>query len=121
MKKLIWLLSILLMIVTLGMVVLYGASGHRVNLENTETVRYILLAILFLSTAICLILYIYKKSKLLRKIAIGTLALTLVSFIYLFYEIFKVEMGDLAGLIPIGVLLIVMFLDIRVLYYLLKQ
>ena len=121
MKKIIWLLSILLLIVALGMVVLYGASGHRVNLDDTGTLSYLLLTILYLSTAIILILYVYKKGELLRKVVIGALFLTLISFLYLFYEIFKVEIGDSAGLIPIGVLLIVMLLDIRFLYSLLKQ
>jgi hypothetical protein len=121
MNKTIWLLSIFLLIVVLGMVVLYGASGHRVNLEDTENLKYILLIVLYLSTTINLIFYIYKKSELLRKIVIGVLALTLASFLYLLYEIFKVKIGDSAGLIPIGILLIVIFLDIRVLYHLLKQ
>ena len=121
MKKTIWLLSIFLLIVVFGMVVLYGASGHRVNLEDTETLKYILLIVLYLSTTISLIFYVYKKGELLGKIVIGVLALTLVSFLYLLYEIFKVEIGDSAGLIPIGILLIAMFLDIKALYHLLKQ
>ena len=121
MKKIIGLLSILLVLTALGMIVLYGASGHSVNLKDIETVKYLFLIVLYVSTSIVLLLYNYKNSSNLKVISKGCLVLTLISLLYLLYEILKVKIGDVAGVIPVLILFTIVFLDIRVLYYLLKK
>ena len=121
MKKMIWLLSILLIIFSLGMIILLGASGHSIYFNNFETLKYLGLIILYLSTSVFLIVYIYKKSSKIKKITKTLLLLVFISFLYLFYEIFKVKIGDYFALIPIVILLGMIILNIKIFFFLLKE
>jgi len=119
MKKTIWIFSVLLMILSLLILMLIGGSGHSIKLMSTEGLTYVGTITLYLSTSIFLIAYMYKKSMFLKKVATTLLSLTLISILYFFYEIFEIE-GYLV-LIPIGILLIITVLDIKILLYLLKD
>lgn len=120
MRKLIFILIVFLILFSFGMIVLYCASGHRVNFKNFETLIYLLLAFLYSLTALMLLIFNYKKKVLIKNISIVSVFLTIMSFSYLFYEIFKIKIGDFFALIPIMMMVIILFLSIRVLYYLLN-
>lgn len=118
MRKLIFILIVFLILFSLGMIVLYGASGHRMNFQDFESIMILFFIFLFLFTAITLLIFNYKKSGLVRKISLISIFFTLMSFIYFFYEILKVKIGDFFALIPIMILIAVFILSIKVLYYL---
>ncbi|WP_299334922.1 hypothetical protein [uncultured Psychroserpens sp.] len=121
MKNTIRILSVLLFIISLGMMVLYGASGHIIKITGTENLIDQFFFAVNVFSAIILMIYSFKKGRLLKKVTILVLLLTLVSLIYIFYEILKVKMSDLSGLIPILILLIALLLDIKVLKFLLSK
>jgi hypothetical protein len=120
MRKLIFILIVLLILFSFGMVVLYGASGHSVNFKNVETLIYLLLVFLYSLTALILLIFNYKKKVLIKNVSIASVFLTIISFSYLFYEIFKIKIGDFFALIPIMMMIIILFLSVRILYYLLN-
>jgi hypothetical protein len=113
-------LSILLFIVSFGIVILLLATGHEVNFKDTESQKVIFLIILYLITGVLIIAYVSMKKRLLKKVIIFFLLLILISLFYLLYLFYDIKAVSYEALIPVGILLIVMFLDIKVLYYLLK-
>jgi len=118
MKKSIYLLSVLLFVFAFFMVVLYGASGHSVNLEDSDSMLYLSIGGLYLLTAITLLLFNVKQLAFLKKGVIILIVLVLFSILYFFYEISKVKTADFAALIPISILLIVVGFSIKILYWL---
>lgn len=109
------ILSILLLVLSLFMIVLYGASGHAVNTKNPGTVIYIGLFVIYLLTAVVLVVFNRKGGELYRKGAIVLTFASLLSIFYFFYEILKVPIGDYAAFIPILLLMVIVFFCIRVL------
>ncbi len=121
MRKLIWIFSICLIIFSLGIIVIYGASGHKFDLNKLDNQIYLFLILLYSSSAITLILKLYKKTLLITRILITLLFLVLVSFLYFFYEIFSIKIGDLSAIVPIFLGLSIVFMNIKILIYFIKN
>jgi len=115
------ILSILLFVLSFGIVVLLFATGHEVNFKDIESQKVLFLIALYLITGAFIVTYMSLKKRFLKKLIIFFLILILISLFYLFYLFYDIKAENYEVLIPIGVLLVVMFLDIKVLYYLLKQ
>lgn len=121
MRKIIWLYSILLFLFSLGMLTLQGASGHKLNFDDQGTLIYMAVFLIFLLTSILLIVFIYKQSILIKSLSTGFNFLTILSLLYLFYEIIQVKIGDFSALIPIIFMGILTLIGCKILYYLLKE
>lgn len=121
MRKTIFILIVLLILFSTGMVILYGASGHKININNYETQKYLLSSSLYVLTSLMLLVFVYKKITLVKKISIGLLFVTILSFIYLVYEILKVKIGDFFALIPILMMFSILYLSIKVMIHLIKN
>ena len=121
MKTLFWIFSIVLFTMSFGMIVLYGASGHGFNLNDGETLKSIGIIFLYVVTGITLIWFRSSNQHKLRKILITLLSLVFASFIYLFFEIFHVKIGDYAAMFPIFLLFLSTLLCARILYLLIRS
>lgn len=119
--KIIWILSILFVFVAFGIVVLIGASGHRISIKNSGAEDIFALLILYTITPILLILYRYRKGTILKNFIRVVLFLTFLSLLYLLYIAFEEKIGDYFALIPISILLFTTFLNIIVLISLNKK
>ena len=115
------ILSILLFVLSFGIVVLLFATGHEVSFRDIEGQKVLFLIVLYLTTDAFIVTYMILKKRFLKKLIIFFLILILISLFYLFYLFYDIQAENYEVLIPIGLLLVVMFLDIKVLYYLLKQ
>jgi len=116
-----FILIVLLILFSIGMIILYGASGHKININNFETQKYLLSASLYALTSLMLLILVYKNKPLIKNISIGLLFVTVLSFVYLFYEILKVKIGDFFALIPMSMMLLILYLSIKVMVYLIKD
>jgi hypothetical protein len=121
MRKTMFILIALLILFSIGMIILYGASGHRINIYNYETQKYLLSVSLYTLTSSMLLIFVYKQKSLIKNISIGLLFLTVLSFVYLFYEMVKVKIGDFFALLPISMILIILYLSIKVIVCLIKN
>lgn len=119
--KIIWILSILFILIALGIMILIGASGHRISIKNSGSEDVFALLILYIITPILLILYRYRKGTILKNLIRTVLFLTLLSLLYLLYVAFKEKIGDYSALIPISILLFTTFLNIMALISLRKK
>lgn len=120
MRKIIWLYSILLFLFSIGMLVLQGTSGHKLNFDDRGTLIYVTVFLIFLSTSILLIIYNCKQSIFVKKLSTGFNVLTILSLLYLFYEITQVKIGDFFALIPIICMGTLTLIGCRILYYLVR-
>ncbi len=121
MTKLIRIFSVLLIIFSLGMIILFGASGHKFDLNKHDNQVYLLFILLYLSSAIVLFFSLYKESLIMKRIAVTLLFLILISFIYLFYEIVSITIGDFSAIIPIIFSLVIIYMDIKILSILISS
>ncbi|XDZ55857.1 hypothetical protein FlaCF_2905 [Flavobacterium tructae] len=121
MTKLIRIFSVLLIIFSLGMIILFGASGHKFDLHKHDNQVYLLLIFLYLSSAIILFFSLYQKSLIIKRIVVILLFLILLSFLYIFYEIVSITIGDFSAIIPIVFGLLIIFMDLKILSILISS
>ncbi len=121
MKKTIYILSILLYLFAFFLIILFGASGHSISLKDAENVLYLILIGLYSLTGTLLIIFQCKGRPALRNVLILLISFILISFVYFFYEILQVKIGDYAIVIPLFIVLAISGLSIKILSGLLRK
>jgi hypothetical protein len=116
MKKAIYLLCAILLILAFFLFALYGASSHSFDFRSSESLIYLSLIALYLFTAIFLFYSNSRKYRLTTPILVILVFFNIISLSYLLYEMMKTTIGDYSAFIPIGILLIAFGLSLRVFY-----
>lgn len=97
------------------------ASGHDIDLEEFENLKVIGAVIFFFLSG--LLLFFYKKNSkpLFKYLNVIFLSLSVVSLLYVLYEISKVKLDEFSALFPILFLMIVLFLSVVLLIKMIKN
>ena len=88
MKNLMIFLSLLLFISSILMFALLGASGHRIDFNNFEIQIYLYGILLFIVSAIALLVYVYFQNLFLYKTIKVLLSTVILSFLFMLFSIF---------------------------------
>jgi hypothetical protein len=87
-----FILIALLILFSIGMIILYAASGHRINIYNYETQKYLLSVSLYTLTSSMLLIFVYKQKPLIKNISIGLLFLLYCHLFIYFMKCLKLKL-----------------------------
>lgn len=98
-------LSLLLFISSIFMFALLGASGHHINVYNYEIQIYLSGILLFIVSAIALLVYVYYQNLFLYKTIKVLLSVVILSFLFMLFSVFFDSNTDFSEAIVIIVLI----------------
>jgi len=105
MKNVMMFLSLLLFISSIFMFALLGASGHHIDVNNYEIQIYLFGILLFIVSAIALLVYVYYQNLFLYKTIKVLLSVVILSFLFMLFSIFFDSKTDFSEAIVIIVLI----------------
>lgn len=122
MKNIMIFLSLLLFISSILMFALLGASGHHIDVNNFEIQIYLCGILLFIVSAIALLVYVYYQNLFLYKTIKVLLSIVILSFLFMLFSIFFDSNTDFSEAIVIIFLIFgIIFLCAITLRYLFKN
>ena len=105
-------LSISLIIASIGNLILRLASGHHINTKDFEDIKLIGVITFFFLSGVLLFFFNRNSSSFIRYLNILFLSLSVISLLYILYELTKIKLDLFSALFPILFLIIILFLSV---------